>query len=172
MEVVVADCSKEQDVLRALEVAKRDPARPLVGVWHVAGVTHNTLCEDVTGRDLERVGGPKAAGAWWLHTHTLGCPLETFVAVSSGSSLVGGRGMSAYSASNGFLDALVRLRRSEGLPGMAFNMASLSDVGMLVQDMRVRQMQMRMGMPFVQAGRALQDLLDALAAGMVQGRHM
>jgi hypothetical protein len=172
MEVVVADCAKEQDVLRALEAAKRDPARPLVGVWHVAGVAHNALSVDVTARDLERAGGPKAAGAWWLHTHTRADPVGTFVVVSSAAALIGGRGMGAYSAANGFLDALARLRRSQGLPGMAFNMTSLSDTGMLVTDVKVRQMQMRMGMQFVQAGRALQDLFDALTDDMVQGRQM
>ncbi len=86
----------------------------------------DTVLTEVKAEDLVKVGGCKALGAWYLHQHTKALPaVHTFCVISSVASLMGGRGRSAYSAANAFMDALIRQRHALGLPGTAFNMTSL-----------------------------------------------
>jgi NAD(P)-dependent dehydrogenase (short-subunit alcohol dehydrogenase family) len=64
--------------------------------------------------------------------------VATFVTIGSCSAHLAGRGTATYAAANAYLGGLIRLRRSMGLPGSTFDMASLSDVGMLTNDHKVR----------------------------------
>jgi len=77
--------------------------------------------------------------------------LDTFVCISSLVSQLGGTGTTYYCAANAFLDALARLRRSQGLPCLSFNMASLSDVGILAENVKARQIQIKSGVEFMGA---------------------
>jgi hypothetical protein len=92
--------------------------------------------------------------------------LEQFVCVSSIASLVGGLGMASYSSANAFLDALMRYRRTQGLPGAAFNMSSLSDVGILANNLSARKFQLKMGVEYITSFRALQELEVGLVTKM------
>ena len=75
--------------------------------------------------------------------HSLDMGLEHFVCVSSIAALIGGPGMASYSSANAYLDALMRHRRQQGLPGTTFNMASLSDVGILKNNLSARKFQLK-----------------------------
>jgi NAD(P)-dependent dehydrogenase (short-subunit alcohol dehydrogenase family) len=112
-----------------VEVAKKvDP--PCKAVFHLTGVSKDVKIADFKGpEDFTAVSDCKALGAWHLSELTRDMDLENFVVVSSIAALVGGLGQASYSASNAFLDALIRYRRSQGLPGTTFNLASLADAG-------------------------------------------
>jgi acyl carrier protein len=75
------------------------------------------------------VMAPKVAGAWLLHTMTIGKPLDHFVMFSSLASLLGSPGQGNHSSANAFLDALAQYRRQRGLPGLSINWGAWSDVG-------------------------------------------
>lgn len=75
--------------------------------------------------------------------HSLDMGIENFVCVSSIAALIGGPGMASYSSANAYLDALMRFRRQQGLPGTTFNMASLSDVGILKNNLSARKFQLK-----------------------------
>ena len=169
VDVVVADTASEKDMADLVKYASAPGRPPLKAVFHVAGVSMDTVLTDVKAADLLKVGGCKALGALYLHEHTKDLGLETFCVISSVASLMGGRGRSAYSSANAFMDALMRHRHSLGLPGTAFNMTSLSDVGILANDIKVRQMQLRSNVEFVRSQRALEDLEDAIMCRLPLG---
>lgn len=100
--------------------------------------------------------------------NTLDLDLRLFVTTSSIAAIVGGMGMAgkgeiatisfsseprhsnttphhttAYSAANAYLDALVRFRRQQGLPAATFNLTSLSDVGILANNLKARRFHMK-----------------------------
>jgi hypothetical protein len=167
--VVEADLGNAEDVRKVLAAA-RQQAAPLRGIVHVAGISVDRLLNQGLGSgDLRKVGGAKAMGAWHLHQQTIEAKdeIETFVAVSSVASILGGRGRGAYVAANECLDALMRHRQSIGLPGCSFQMGSLSDVGIVASDMAVRKFQLAVGTEFVHATRALADL--GLTASICNG---
>ena len=172
LKIVLADTSKEEDIKRLVEVA-RSQKHPIRGVFHVAGVAVDCLITELNSDLFAKGTGPKAMGAWYLHKETLGIDtIDTFVVISSAASISAVRGMGAYSAANGFLDALVRLRRSLGLPGTTFNMTGLSDVGILAQDVKVRKVHVRSGSHFITAQSALDDLSNVLARGMAEAQQL
>jgi hypothetical protein len=102
-----------------------------------------TLSEIKRG-DLERMAGPKNHAALWLHDRTRDITsIETFAVISSTSADVCSRHMMVYAATNAMLNSFVRYRRSLGLPACALNMTSLTDVGIVARDAKVRQAQVK-----------------------------
>ncbi|MFI8988870.1 SDR family NAD(P)-dependent oxidoreductase [Streptomyces antimycoticus] len=100
-------------------VAGIDPARPLTGVIHAAGLLDDAVVTSQTREQVARVWAAKAAAAAHLHTATADLPLRMFVMFSSAAGVVGNAGQAGYAAANAFVDALVAHRRALGLPGLS-----------------------------------------------------
>ncbi|TLG10277.1 SDR family NAD(P)-dependent oxidoreductase [Nocardia cyriacigeorgica] len=117
-EVVACDVA-DRDAVREL-LATIDPAgdRPLA-VVHTAGVLDDGTVEALTGEQLDRVLAPKVDGACHLDELTRDRDVSAFVVFSSVAGVLGTPGQGNYAAANGYLDALVRRRRADGLPGTA-----------------------------------------------------
>jgi thioester reductase-like protein/short-subunit dehydrogenase/acyl carrier protein len=166
--MVKADTSIEADVLRLLEVARaHDP--PITTIVHCVGVSGDVkVCDFKDGEDFDKVANGKALGAWYLSKHSEDMALENFVVVSSIASLIGGMGNAAYSAANAYLDALIRYRRAKGLPGTTFNMGSVSDAGILVKNIAARRFQRKLGLEFLTANKAIEELELGLHANASQ----
>jgi hypothetical protein len=117
---------------------------PWRGIFHCSGFFQDRALADIQRGDLEHVAGPKNSAALWLHQQTLDHgSLEIFAVVSSTSADVCTRNTLVYGATNALLNSFVRYRRSLGLPACALNMTSLSDVGIVANDPRIRQAQVR-----------------------------
>src|SRR5690606_13289689 len=91
------------------------------GVIHCAAVIEDRLLAALDAESLRRVAGPKAAGAWHLHTYFAGQSLDFFVLFSSSGSLMGAAGQANYAAANAALDAVAHVRRSAGQPAVSIN---------------------------------------------------
>ncbi|PXX54880.1 acyl transferase domain-containing protein [Nocardia tenerifensis] len=90
-------------------------AHPLAGLIHSAGVLDDGLIATLTEKQLARVLRPKIAGTLILHELTEHLDLRFFVLMSSLAGVIGAAGQANYAAANSFLDAMARLRRSQGL---------------------------------------------------------
>ncbi|WSY86924.1 SDR family NAD(P)-dependent oxidoreductase [Streptomyces sp. NBC_00876] len=166
--VVVAACDvADRDALAGV-IGSVDPAHPLSGVVHVAGVADNGVVGSLTVARVDAVLRPKVDAAWHLHELTAGMGLSAFVMFSSAGGLVLAAGQGNYAAANVFLDALAAHRRAEGLPAcsMAFGLWAV-DTGMAAHlaDVDLERMR-RAGTPALSEAEGLALFDAALASGL------
>lgn len=128
VEHVRADVAMRADVDRL--VAACEALAPLKGVVHAAGVLRDATVRNQTPEGVGDVMAAKARGAWNLHQATLDTDLDHFIGFGSMAGLMGSPGQVNYAAANAILDAIVRVRRAEGRPGLAIDWGPWADVGM------------------------------------------
>ena len=117
--VTVAACDVTDREALAEVLASVSPDHPVTGVVHTAGVLEDGVIGSLSREQLDRVLAPKVDAAWHLHELTRDLDLSLFVVFSSVAGVLGGGGQGNYAAGNVFLDALMRQRRCEGLPGLS-----------------------------------------------------
>ncbi|GAA2139237.1 hypothetical protein GCM10009760_21230 [Kitasatospora kazusensis] len=144
---VRADIADSAAARKAVAVADL-PDRPLRGIVHAAGILDDGALEGLDWSRFERVLGPKAQGAWNLHTSTVerGARLDLFVLFSSTTGLIGNGGQANHAAANACLDALARHRRRLGLPALSVNWGAWSDAGYLAEHPGILARLARMGL--------------------------
>ncbi len=120
----VGDAGQVAGVLATL-----DPARPLRGVVHAAGVLDDGTLLNQNWERFARVLSPKVMGAWHLHTLTRGQPLDFFVLFSSVTGVLGNLGQANHAAANAFLDLLAHHRRAQHLPALSIAWGAWAEVG-------------------------------------------
>ncbi|MFC8129716.1 SDR family NAD(P)-dependent oxidoreductase [Streptomyces sp. NPDC057302] len=114
---VAADLSEPGAVAEL--IAGVDPAHPLTGVVHAAGVLDNALIGSQSPERLARVWAAKAAAARQLHEATREMRLAMFVMFSSFASTLGTPGQANYASANAYCDALAVHRRAQGRAGLS-----------------------------------------------------
>ncbi|MFC8616168.1 SDR family NAD(P)-dependent oxidoreductase [Micromonospora purpureochromogenes] len=118
-DVRLAACDMgDRDAVAAL-LAGLDPAHPLTGVVHSAGVLDDGVIGSLTPDRVDVVFRPKVDAALHLHELTADLPLTAFVLFSSAAGVVGNPGQGSYAAANACLDALAAHRRAAGLPAQS-----------------------------------------------------
>ncbi|MEV7779268.1 type I polyketide synthase [Kitasatospora sp. NPDC088351] len=147
---VVACDVTERTAVQAL-LAGIDTDAPLTAVIHAAGILDDGTLDTLTTAQTTRVLAPKVDAALHLHELTRDLDLSAFVLFSSAAPLLGGQGQGNYAAANSALDALARLRRSEGLPAhsLAWGLWTVGMAGVLGGDgaeQYARQIRARLGL--------------------------
>ncbi|MEU2512525.1 SDR family NAD(P)-dependent oxidoreductase [Streptomyces syringium] len=137
--------------------------RRLAGVLHAAMVLDDAPLPELDDDRYRAVLGPKVQGAMVLHELTRGRRLDFFVAYSSLSALVGNVHQAPYAAGNLFLEALIRDRRRQGLPGLAVGWGALAEVGYVARN-QLGDVMRRMGLGHLRTRQALTALEDLLTA--------
>ena len=133
-EVVVerVDVTDEAEVAKLFERLRSLP--PLRGVLQSAMVIDDGAITSLTPEQYENAVRPKVDGAWNLHRHTASLELDHFITYSSMSYVTGTPGQANYAAANAYLEALVRRRRAEGLPGLNLNWGVIGEVGYVARN--------------------------------------
>jgi len=130
--------SKAEIIVVSGDVAAEGVAEKLVaaagesnlrGIVHAAAVLDDSLAFSMSSESLERVWGPKAAGALRMHQATDTLELDWWLGFSTTASLLGSAGQTAYACASAWLDALVAWRRASGLPAAVINWGPWSEVG-------------------------------------------
>ncbi|KAK8167444.1 polyketide synthase [Phyllosticta citribraziliensis] len=107
---------------------------PIRGVIHAAMVLRDMLFEKMSFDDYKTVVQSKVDGAWNTHNALRDTKLDFFIALSSAAGIIGNRGQAAYAAANTFLDAFVKYRLSQGLPGVSIDLTAIEGVGYLAEN--------------------------------------
>jgi acyl transferase domain-containing protein/long-subunit acyl-CoA synthetase (AMP-forming)/NADPH:quinone reductase-like Zn-dependent oxidoreductase/surfactin synthase thioesterase subunit len=123
------DVSVEKDVHSFIRRFGAD-LPPLKGVFHAAGILDDGVIQEQNWERFEKVLGPKAYGAWYLHKATEHLSLDFFVLFSSIASILGSPGQINYAAANSSLDALALWRKQKNLAALSINWGPWKEVGM------------------------------------------
>ncbi len=107
---------------------------PLRGIVQAAMVIDDGAITDLTFDRYLNAVRPKVDGAWNLHRSSASLKLDHFITYSSMSYVTGTPGQSNYAAANAYLDALIRHRRSRGLPGLNINWGVIGEVGYVARN--------------------------------------
>ena len=161
--VFQADVTCRDDLQRVLREFSND-LFPLKGIFHAAGVLEDCVVANLTESRFRRIWGAKAEGAWNLHCLTLDLDLDYFVLFSSAATFLGNPGQAAYSAANGFMDALAEYRQASGKPGLSIGWGMIDEVGMAVRIPGLRKLAKDRGIRPIPPARAMDLLIRLLEA--------
>ncbi|MFI6206244.1 SDR family NAD(P)-dependent oxidoreductase [Streptomyces sp. NPDC051041] len=129
---LAADAADREAMRQA--IADADGAgHPVRGVLHAAMVLDDAPLAQLTAERFDAVLHPKVRGAAVLSDLTLDRELDFFHVCSSVAALGGNKLQSAYVAANAYLEALVRRRRAQGLPGSAQALGGVAETGFVVR---------------------------------------
>lgn len=140
--VYSGDVTSEKDVRNCVQLI----GDSLRGVIQAAMVLESGPLSEMTAGQWASVIRPKVYGAENLHHTTKKLPLDFFICFSSISAIIGFMAEANYSASNAYLDAFVRWRHAQGLPGFAMNVGVVADAGAIAEDAHLRAIIDRIGM--------------------------
>ena len=117
----------------------------LGGIFQAAMVLRDAFFSGMTLGQWRDCVDPKVQGTYNLHQATLDYKLDFFVSFSSFSALNGSVGQANYAAANTYIDALMRQRQSQGLPGFSMNVGMISGIGFVSQDSSLEKIMERNG---------------------------
>lgn len=163
--VVRGDVSVASDVRTAVQACEATGKR-LGGVVQAAMGLREAIFSQMTSEAWHIGVDCKWAGTWNLHTAIQGHDesLDFFLMTSSNSGSVGVATEANYCASNGFLDAFARWRRSQGKPAISVGLGMISEVGYLHENPDIEAILIRRGVQAMPEDEFLQ-LIDLALCG-------
>ncbi|KAH8198332.1 hypothetical protein TruAng_007487 [Truncatella angustata] len=139
--IVKGDVNSLADVQTAVSSAQH----PIKGVVQGALTLHDGLFESMSLDRFNATVHPRVIGTLNLHKATMDCPLDFFELWSSWTVIFGTATQSNYLASNAFLDAFARHRRSQGLPCTSLALSQVLGIGIVSYMPEYQQAMIRNG---------------------------
>ncbi|MBT55579.1 MAG: hypothetical protein CMF72_19545 [Mameliella sp.] len=115
--------------MEALVADIRREGPPLRGVVHAAGTLSDAGLMSQNRETIEAVMAAKVRGTQLLERLARPDPLDLFCAFSSLASVLGAPAQANHAAANAALNALMRRRAANGLPGLAIDWGPWSGIG-------------------------------------------
>ncbi|KAK9777740.1 hypothetical protein SCAR479_05423 [Seiridium cardinale] len=163
--VVRGDVALENDVVDAV-AACQNTGRPIGGVIQAAMGLKEAIFTHMTNKEWKTAIEPKWRGTWNLHNALEGHDqsLDFFLLTSSLSGSIGTATESNYCASNSFLDAFARWRRSQGKTAVSVGLGMISEVGYLHEHPDIEALLLRRGIHPLNGDELLQ-IIDLSLSG-------
>lgn len=155
-----ADISIHENVAKLLQNCG-DRMPELGAVYHLAGESSHAPLTKLSPAEFQIRTAAKLKGAKLLHELTTPMRPDIFVMFSSISALNGVPKAGAYSAANGYLEALAEMRRSQGLPSTCISWGPFRDSGMLKEDSDGHEQRKSLGIHALNTDNAL-ELLESI----------
>ena len=111
--VISADVAEEDQLRSAIQAARERFGR-IDGIFHAAGLIHNSLIKRKLEEDFNSVVRPKVHGAWLLDQLTRDDPPDFLLLFSSIAGIHGNVFQADYSAACHFLDSFAAWRSAQG----------------------------------------------------------
>nr|D2E9X0.1 RecName: Full=Reducing polyketide synthase DEP5; AltName: Full=Depudecin biosynthesis cluster protein 1 [Alternaria brassicicola]ACZ57548.1 polyketide synthase [Alternaria brassicicola] len=164
VQVFRGDATVKEDVEEAVRSIPAD--RPLRGVVHAAMVLRDGLFQNMAYENWTTSIRPKVLGSKHLTEVVADLNLDFFLMMSSVSGILGTPGQANYAAGNSYMDALARLRRSQGKPACAVVLPMILGVGVVAQNDGLEDSLKRKGMYGIDE----EALLDSFEAAIIEQR--
>lgn len=131
IDIYSLDLTKEIQVEQFFKRLKKQNIN-LKGIFHLSGlISKQDLKNKLKVDDIQDFIGAKVKAGWYLHQYSQQFYLDFFLLFSSVTALFGMKGLSFYSASNAFLDALAFYRNQQGLKTLSINWGRFDIAGMV-----------------------------------------
>ena len=155
----VADISVVKSCIRSL-------GNDLAGIFQAAMVLRDLPFAQMTLEQWQACVTPKVRGTYNLHKATieLNTNLDFFIGFSSASAIVGAKAQANYAAANAYIDALMRQRRQNGLPGTTMNVGMVGGVGAVAEDAGLQKVMERMGYEAISEVELFYQIEEAVTA--------
>ncbi|MER7402829.1 SDR family NAD(P)-dependent oxidoreductase [Streptomyces sp. NPDC000070] len=127
------DITDAAAVEELLEEADRQ-GNPVRGVVHAAMHLDDAPLQDLDAERFTAVLEPKMRGAEILDRLTRDRQTDFFIVYSSVAALIGNMYQAPYAAANLHLEALMRVRRDRGQPGLALAWGGISETGYVMRN--------------------------------------
>ncbi|KAI0379327.1 polyketide synthase [Hypomontagnella monticulosa] len=144
VQVFRGDASKKEDVEKAVKEVPAD--RPIKGVINAAMVLRDGMFHNMTFDSWVTSTNPKVHGSANLHEVMKDLDLDFFVMTSSVSGTLGTPGQSNYAAGNAYMDALARLRHTQGKRAAAIVLPMILGIGVVAENASIEEALKRKGM--------------------------
>nr|ART35027.1 polyketide synthase [Fusarium verticillioides] len=162
VQVFRGDAAIKEDVEKAVASISSD--KPLRGIVNAAMVLRDGLFQNMSYQSWTTSVQPKVLGSKNLHEATAELPLDFFLMTSSVSGILGTPAQGNYAAANSYMDALARLRRSQGKPACAIILPMVLGVGVVAENLDLENSLTRKGMYGIDE----EALLDAFEVSMLE----
>ncbi|KAF5647464.1 polyketide synthase [Fusarium sp. NRRL 52700] len=162
VQVIRGDVAIKADVEGAVASIPKDT--PLRGIVNAAMVLRDGLFQNMSYESWVTSIQPKVLGSKNLHEATDHLPLDFFLMTSSVSGILGTPAQGNYAAANSYMDALARLRRSQGKPACAVILPMVLGVGVVAENLDLENSLTRKGMYGIDE----EALLDAFEVSILE----
>ena len=158
----VLDKSSLERVVKDIRIS----CPPIAGVANGAMILEDQLFANMSTDTMRRVLGPKIDGSNNLDDVFYDDDLDFFILFSSVACVFGNAGQSNYTASNGYVNGLVRQRRKRGLAASAIDIGRVTGIGYVeAASQAVRDQLRKLGLASISESDFRQTMAETILAG-------